>query len=182
VADFLARTALEVWVAQAGFGESVVRAASLVAVPWANGGGVTRVIADRPQFRLSLATIASEAPFSRLPGLIRHFALVTGRVDLTGPNACFPAVCDAMSSPLTFPGACPVHAVPRSGPALALNLMVPTDAPPLRLQRCDAGMLDDVVAVFACDAIVIDGMALEPHDTLFPDGPVHLSGRALVVR
>jgi len=169
-------------VGQAGIGDSVVRAALLVAARWANGGGVTRVIADRPQFRLSLATIAEAGPFSVLPGLVRHFALVSGRVDLSGPAACFPAMLDAMSPPVTFPGDSPVYASPCSGPALALNLMVSADAPPLRLERHDGGVLDDAVAVFACDAFVVGTIALEPYDTLFPDGPVRLSGRALVVR
>lgn len=169
-------------VAQIGIGDSVVRAAALVAVPWANGGGVTRVIADRPQFRLSLATIAGEGPFSTLPGLVRHFALVTGRVDLSGATAGLPAMLDAISAPITFPGDVPIHAVPRSGPALALNLMVPTDAQSLRLERTEGGVVANALAVFACDAIKVDGLALEPHDTLFPDGSVRVVGRALVVK
>ncbi len=167
---------------QAGSGGRVVRAASLVAARWANGGGVTRVIADLPQFRLSLATIAQEGPFSNLPGVIRHFALVTGQVDLSGSAAPFPVRLDAMSPPLSFCGDSAVYAVPRNGPALALNLMVPAGAAPLRLERLDGSVPEDAVAVFACDTIVVDDAALEPHDTLFPDGPVHLSGRTLVVR
>jgi len=167
---------------QAGTGDSVVRAAALVAAPWVNGGGVTRVIADGPLFRLSLATIAGEGPFSLLPGVLRHFALVTGRVDLVGTAPCFPAMLDAISAPITFSGDVAVHATPRSGPALALNLMVPPGTPPLRLERSDGGVLPDARAVFACDAVSIDGLALAPHDTLFPTGAVRLVGRALVVR
>ena len=160
---------------------SVVRAAALVAVPWANGGGMTRVIADRPQFRLSLATIAGEGPFSLFPGLTRHFALVTGRVDLTGATAGLPAMLDAMSLPIVFSGAVPIHAAPRSGPALAFNLMVPAGLPPLRLERIAGGVVTGAIAVFACDAIKVDGLPLEPHDTLFPAGSVRVTGRALVV-
>lgn len=164
--------------AEVGIEDSVVRAAALVPVPWANGGGVTRVIADRPQFRLSLATIAGEGPFSIFPGFERHIALVSGKVAFQ-PYAL---VIDATSAPMTFPGADSVHAFPLGGPALALNLMVPTGAPALRLERSEGGVLTDTIAVFACDAFDIDGTMLAPHDTLFPAGAVHLAGRALVVR
>ena len=164
--------------AQIGIAGSIVHSAALVAVPWVNGGGVTRVIADRPQFRLSLATIADEGPFSSFPGFERHIALVSGKVAFQ-PYAL---VIDATSLPMTFPGADSVHAFPLGGPALALNLMVPTGAPALRLERREGGVLTDAIAVFACDAIDIDGVELQPHDTLFPAVAVHLTGRALVVR
>lgn len=164
--------------AQAGIGDSVVRAAALVAVPWANGGGVTRVIVDRPQFRLSLATIADAGPFSLLAGVERQIALVSGQVALQ-PCA---VVIAATSPPFKFSGGDAIHATPLGGPALALNLMVRDAAPRLRLERCDGGMVADAVAIFACETLTVNGLALEPHDTLFADGPVRVVGRALVVR
>ena len=156
----------------------IVRAAALIEVPWANGGGVTRVIADQANFRLSLATIVQAGPFSPFPGMTRHFALVTGQVALQ-PYA---TVVSATSPALIFPGHDAVHAAPLAGPALALNLMVPDGAPDLHLERFAGGDLAGAVAVFACNAITVDGMHLAPHDTLFPTGPVHLTGPALVVR
>lgn len=176
--------------AQAGIGQgraegAIVRAASLVAVPWANGGGVTRVMVDRlGAFRLSLATIDGAGPFSRFPGVLRQFALVAGRVDLSGP-APFPVSLDALSPPVTFGGDVPVHAVPRGGAALALNLMVPDGAPRLRLVR-GKGLLD-AVAIFACGPVTVDGVPLGAHDCMLVDvrvqvlGPVQVSGPALVV-
>lgn len=164
--------------AQVGNRDSLVRADALVAVPWANGGGVTRVIANLPQFRLSLATIADEGPFSIFPGIVRHLALLSGQIAFQP----YGVVINANSPPLTFPGTDAVVVSLPGGPALALNLMVPTGAPPLRLERTGGGVFTDAVAVFACDAIDVDGLALEPHDTLFPDGPVRVTGRALVVR
>ncbi len=159
---------------------AIVRGASLAAVPWANRGGVTRVIADRPgAFRLSLATIAADGPFSRLPGLWRHFALVAGRVVLTGDLA---HRLDDGSRPIAFDGARAVHAVLAGGPALALNLMVPDAAPRLGLSRSEGGTVEDAVAIFACGPVTIEGaIALAPHDTLLPDRPLRFSGRALVV-
>jgi hypothetical protein len=78
-----------------------------------------------------------------------------------------------------------MHAVPTHGPALALNLMVPHGVFGLRLERRDHGLVEGALAVFACDPVVVQGAArieLAAHDTLLPQGPVHLAGRALVVR
>ncbi len=162
-----------------GCGE-IVRASSLAAVPWANRGGVTRVIADRPAaFRLSLATIDAAGSFSRLPGLWRQFALVAGRVVLTGGLA---HSLDDRSPPVAFDGATAVHVALAGGAALALNLMVPDAAPRLTLARSEGGTFDNAVAVFACGRVTIEGgIALAPHDTLLPGQPLRFSGRALVV-
>ncbi len=157
---------------------AVVHAAALVAVPWANGGGVTRVIAERADFRLSLATIAQAGPFSRFPGVMRHFALVAGQGEFGAQGL----VLTTLSDPWVFSGADPVHASPLGGPALALNLMVPDGAPPLRLERHAGGDRIEAVAIFACAAITVDGTDLTAHDTLFPTRSVYLTGPALVVR
>ncbi len=154
---------------------TIIRAAALHAVPWANGGGVTRVIADQPgAFRLSLATLAQPGPFSLFPGVTRHFALVSGCVELIGRL-------DAQSPPITFAGDMPVSATPH-GPALALNLMVPADAPALRLERLTGVRPIDAIAIFACEPLMIDDtIALDIHDTLLCNGAVRVSGRALAV-
>lgn len=170
-----------------GANGTIVRAAAVIAVSWANGGGITRVIAERRgAFRLSLATLADDGPFSPFPGLVRHFALVAGQVGLSGSEAPFPVELDAASAPIVFPGNRAVHAAIAGAPALALNLMVPVDAPPLRLERCNDGVVRDGLAVFACDDVAVDQapgrVLLAPHDTLFPAGPFRVTGRALVVR
>jgi environmental stress-induced protein Ves len=169
-------------VTQAAIGNSIVRSAKLVAVPWANGGGVTRIIADRPDLRLSLATIGGAGPFSHFPGMTRHFALLAGQVVLRRGDGTLLARLDAGSPPLVFAGDDPVHADPGAAPALALNLMVPTDAPRLRLERWQAGRVGAALAITACAAIAANDAALAPYDTLFPAGVVDVSGPVLVVR
>ncbi len=60
--------------------------ASLEAAPWKNGGGSTTQIAISPpvagldnfDWRISLATIAADGPFSVFPGVDRTLALVAG--------------------------------------------------------------------------------------------------------
>ena len=64
----------------------IVRFADLVAQPWANGAGVTRVLASGRlpgsvaefDWRLSIADVTS-GPFSTLPGIDRIITLVQGR-------------------------------------------------------------------------------------------------------
>jgi environmental stress-induced protein Ves len=62
----------------------VLRESSYVAVPWNNGGGITRDILREPSdgatfdWRLSLATIDSPGPFSVFDGCARTLVLVRG--------------------------------------------------------------------------------------------------------
>ncbi len=54
-------------------------------VPWANGRGMTRELIRDPdgKWRLSVADLEQDAPFSAFPGVDRLFILVAGRVRLT---------------------------------------------------------------------------------------------------
>jgi uncharacterized protein len=62
----------------------ILRESGYVAVPWNNGGGITRDILREPldgttfDWRLSLATIDSPGPFSVFDGYARTLVLVSG--------------------------------------------------------------------------------------------------------
>jgi len=62
----------------------LLRESKYLAVPWKNGGGVTREICREPpepapfDWRLSLATIDRAGPFSHFPGYQRTLVLVRG--------------------------------------------------------------------------------------------------------
>jgi environmental stress-induced protein Ves len=64
----------------------LIQYASLRSAPWKNGGGSTTEIAISPvgatldefEWRVSLATIAQDGPFSCFPGIDRSLALVNG--------------------------------------------------------------------------------------------------------
>jgi environmental stress-induced protein Ves len=64
----------------------LIQYASLRCAPWKNGGGSTTEIAISPagasledfDWRVSLATIAQDGPFSSFPGIDRSLALVDG--------------------------------------------------------------------------------------------------------
>jgi len=110
----------------------MIRAADREPVRWANGGGVTRELASRaagagvsgPAFdwRLSLADIDRDGPFSALPGVDRCFAPVEGEVLLALPGGGRRT--GDGDAPLRFPGeAAPEAVLPAGARCRALNLM-----------------------------------------------------------
>ena len=74
---------------------TVVRVADVAAVPWRNGGGVTRELLAWPDardwvLRVSVADIGSSGPFSAYPGVDRWFAVLAGgavRLDTVGMDS-----------------------------------------------------------------------------------------------
>ncbi len=105
-------------------------AAARAAVPWKNGGGVTREVAVHPkgsgfdtlEWRVSIAQVRSAGPFSSLPGLDRRLAVLEGTLSLVIGQA--PEVRLSPATPaLQFPGEAPVQAQPVDGPVMDLNIM-----------------------------------------------------------
>lgn len=103
---------------------SVVRAADVRPQPWANGGGTTRVlaVADDGTWRISLADIDQDGPFSTFAGRHRLLTVVEGPVlDLTVDGE--PHVVEPQR-PFAFSGdATAVASVPE-GAVRALNVVV----------------------------------------------------------
>jgi environmental stress-induced protein Ves len=109
--------------------------ASLPAKPWKNGGGSTTEIMVWPQdaglndfdWRISMATIAVDGPFSVFPGIDRTLSLVCGQgVDLhiTPADAPVRTVALRAAAPtLAFAGELPVHATLPAGTTQDFNVM-----------------------------------------------------------
>jgi environmental stress-induced protein Ves len=111
--------------------------ADVPATLWRNGGGLTRLLASgrigRPvgqphlesfDWRISLADIAADGPFSCFPGVDRHALLLgAGAVELSGPSG---GACALPLQPISFPGEAQLHAqrLPGSLQPRLLNLMV----------------------------------------------------------
>jgi uncharacterized protein len=99
----------------------IVRVAEVAAMPWRNGGGVTRELLAWPQpqdwlLRVSVADIHASGPFSAYPGVDRWFAVLDGggvRLDTAGaePTELTPlqTVLHAFSGDL--PTHCTAHGV-----------------------------------------------------------------------
>ncbi|MGF1430471.1 HutD/Ves family protein [Kitasatospora sp. LaBMicrA B282] len=103
-------------------------AADRTPTPWRNGGGLTREVAAAPDgaWRVSLAEITTDGPFSLFPGLTRVLTVVAGDgLDLTIGDR--PPVTVHPRRPLTFPGDLPTTARLLGTPVTALNLMLRED-------------------------------------------------------
>lgn len=102
----------------------IVRAADVRPEPWANGGGTTRELAraDDGSWRISLADIGSDGPFSVFAGRRRVLTVVDGPVldlDVEGePHVVEP------QRPFAFSGDARVVASVPEGPVQALNVVV----------------------------------------------------------
>jgi uncharacterized protein len=109
---------------------AILRAAERPAVPWRNGGGVTREVAAHPpgrgceqlEWRVSIAEIGAAGPFSAFPGLDRRLAVLEGRLELD--IAQQPPVEVSPASPaVQFAGDVLVYARPIAGTVTDLNVM-----------------------------------------------------------
>ncbi|WP_329561868.1 HutD/Ves family protein [Kitasatospora sp. NBC_01266] len=99
-------------------------AAARTVTPWRNGGGYTREVAADPggAWRVSLAEVAADGPFSLFPGLARILTVVEGPgLELTVGDR--EPVIVPPQRPFAFPGGLPTSARLLGSPVTALNLM-----------------------------------------------------------
>ena len=108
----------------------LIQYASLRPTPWKNGGGVTTELAMSPpgaglddfDWRVSLASIAEDGPFSQFPGVDRTLVLVAGDgvlLDFGDERVVL-----SPSEPLVeFAGEDPVHATVHGQSTLDFNVL-----------------------------------------------------------
>ncbi len=116
----------------AGTDLQLVRLEDVAPQPWRNGGGSTQELLAGPdasawQWRISVAQITQDGPFSAYPGVERWFVVLSGQgVALhAGPRLVHMT---RASPPLQFDGAGAPGCLLLDGPTLDLNLMVRHDA------------------------------------------------------
>ncbi len=109
----------------------VLRSENYRRMPWKNGGGETVEIAVFPPqadlaafgWRISMATVASDGPFSVFAGIDRTLSILEGEgmeLDIAGRS---PVVLTHASNPLAFPADAPTSARLVSGTIVDLNVM-----------------------------------------------------------
>ncbi|KOU25395.1 HutD-family protein [Streptomyces sp. WM6372] len=112
----------------------ILRAGDRAAVAWKNAGGVTREIAAWPEgagladfgWRISLAEVAADGPFSGFPGVDRTLTLAEGAgMDLTVAGAR--RLVDERYAPQDFPGDAPTDCRLLDGPVVNFNVMYRRD-------------------------------------------------------
>ncbi|MCG2586280.1 HutD family protein [Massilia sp. TS11] len=109
----------------------ILRFDQLTLTPWKNGGGTTRELlcfpegagTDRFDYRISLATISRDGPFSSFPGVDRTLALVEGEGVTLHVGADQRVVINEDTPVFQFPGELPVHAVVNAGTTMDFNVM-----------------------------------------------------------
>lgn len=167
-----------------------LRAAERIAKPWKNGGGTMWDIAVSPagaglddfHWRLSMAEVASDGPFSNFPGIDRTIGILAGdglvlEIDGRAPVTLTPA-----SAPYAFPGDAATTGRRLGETVLDLNLMVRRAAAPASLSRhaiTEARALETGPSILFWQSgearIEADGktFAPGPHDALHSDAPTH---------
>ncbi len=167
----------------------IIRSRDYPTRPWKNGGGTTRDIVVAPagaslddfHWRLSLAQVDRDGPFSRFDNVDRTLVLLDGAMTLHEQGRSIDLV---RGEPFVFEGERAIEATLAGGSTLDFNVMTRRDRARHTVRR---ELFDQRVSVVAADAstiilfaldsgLTIDGGQLGVHDTA-----VVAAQRALVV-
>ncbi|MFJ1613042.1 HutD family protein [Streptomyces sp. NPDC088251] len=178
----------------------VLRAADRTATPWKNGGGVTREIAAFPEgapldafdWRVSLADVSRDGPFSSFPGVDRTLTVVEGAgMDLVVGGEHH--IVDEPHWPHDFPGDLETYGRLLGGPVANVNVMYRRERTSAEVAvvrgtvRLSAPRGGAVLALALEDGAVLDGrdIGLDRYDALLARGEspgvLRTLGWALVV-
>ncbi len=108
----------------------LLAATDRIARPWKNGGGVTFDVLSFPEgstlenfgWRISIAEVASDGPFSRFEGIDRSTAILRGRGSASS-SAMAARKTSARCPPLAYPGDVATDCTLLNGPVRDLNVM-----------------------------------------------------------
>ncbi|HEY0331394.1 MAG TPA: HutD family protein [Rhodopseudomonas sp.] len=122
----------------------IIRASSCKSMPWKNGGGSTTEIAASPRgasletfdWRISMARVASDGPFSSFPGVDRTLAIVQGHGLELIVGGAPPLTLTQETAPVAFAGDVATQAKLIDGETTDLNVMTRRGRWQHRLLRC----------------------------------------------
>jgi hypothetical protein len=158
-------------------------------MPWANGRGMTTemVRVDGPQgllWRLSMASVTEDGPFSVFPGIERSLTVISGPgFDLVGERRlrADPFV------PVAFPGDIALQVKDLAAPCEDVNVLTTRRLPRPDVSLAPPGTVlpaGGLLCVFALDPVQVNGLVLARHDLCIAQETIEIgsSGRGLVVR
>lgn len=176
----------------------ILRASDYKRMPWKNGKGETVEIAVFPPdasiddfgWRISMATVAEDGPFSVFEGIDRTLSVLTGEGVVLSVDGAESVELTPSSAPHAFPADARTAARLLDGPITDLNVMTRRDAFHHYVKRTTS---DEDVALRSNSAVVLivahshcqvvpDGVWLEPLDALLlePDTSVELRSNDLL--
>ncbi len=123
----------------------VLRPSDYRRMPWKNGGGETIEIAVAPEgagmsdfdWRVSMARVDADGPFSTFPGIDRTLAILDGQGMVLTVGKAAPVTLLGSSPPHSFPADATTSASLIGGPVLDLNVMSRRGVLSHRVQRLD---------------------------------------------
>ena len=165
----------------------ILRAADHKVMPWKNGAGSTTEVAIFPpgagmdafEWRVSMAGVVEDGPFSAFPGIDRTLAVLEGeglRLEIEGRA---PQAVTVDGAPVSFPGDVPTHATLLGGPVVDLNVMTRRGRYAHRLRHHvlsgstvlapERGLL---LLLALTPGLSADGETLKRFDAVVSEGPV----------
>lgn len=143
----------------------IIRAIDCRTTRWKNGGGSTTEVAIEPpnaslerfDWRISMAQVASDGPFSEFPGIDRSLAVIGGNGLQLSIGGKPPATLDRGSDPIQFPGDVATSARLLSGEITDLNVMSRRQCFSHRLLRVHKSVLSNFDGDDIAVAISLNG-------------------------
>jgi environmental stress-induced protein Ves len=156
----------------------IIRSTDYPARPWKNGGGTTRDIVVSPpgaslddfDWRLSLAHVDRDGPFSRFDAVDRTLVLLSGAMTLHERDRRIELV---RNEPLAFEGERAIEAKVGSGATLDFNVMSRRGRTRHSVRRESfseatniEASLGSTIILFALEpGLIVEGERLDVHDT-----------------
>ena len=156
----------------------IIRSADYPARPWKNGGGTTRDIVVSPpgaslddfDWRLSLAHVDRDGPFSRFDDVDRTLVLLSGAMTLHERDRRIDLV---RNEPLAFEGERAIEAKVGSGSTLDFNVMSRRGRARHSVRResfseganIEASMGSTIILFALEQGLIVEGEQLDVHDT-----------------
>jgi environmental stress-induced protein Ves len=162
----------------------IIRPADCLVMPWKNGGGTTTEIAVSPDgaslddfdWRISMAHVGQDGPFSSFPGIDRTLSVLTGAGITLAFGDGERVRLDRSSAPYPFAADRAVDGVLVEGPIDDLNVMSRRGRWRHRVERLSGGGSLSaseglLVPVARKGAWLVNGKALATGDSAILDAP-----------
>ena len=157
-------------------------------MPWANGRGTTVELLreDGPDgllFRLSMASVIEDGPFSVFPGIERNLTVISGPgFRLDGPGLSLP--CKPLV-PMAFAGDLPLQAA-GTGMIASVDFNVMTaralPRPDVAVHHAPVTLpAGGILCLFALDLGVINSLPVQRHDLVITEASARIDGVGQVI-